>query len=740
MPRFTDPKGDHPPYSKLRFQVAPGQTNVLFGGSIEVRVTVEGGQPVAGKLWLVARSGTNELRTMMFLASDRSFFQSLANLREPSEYYVTDGKARSHRYRTDIRYTPQITMVEVTSTFPAYTGMPARTGKLAEDPQSLPLDTRLDFRVFSNRPLKEGEMTITPVLGGKEQKLKLNAPAGGNCATGSFTLVEPLVFSIKVTDQLGLDSIDPRQGRFNISPDERPRLFVLEPGRDAVATPEFRVPVRVEATDDYGISRVVWLRGHNRSKERPFQMKLEPKSSAKQVQGVGDFDLGKLGTRPGDIIEYYFEASDNDPRGPNIALSRLYRLEVISKEQYELILKQAAARKALFEPYLQLSSWLRRMSVRAGDLDKKMEKGPSAEKEAASKELDALARDLEKYEQEIGKLLGQSLFFDVEQAFRETLVAQHTRIQALRKSLTEGQGAALSEVSRELAEMAGVQEADVANPARQIAGVAQLLARANTFVKLAQQQALLARMAERFNDRHEGFNRSDQMAMQELGFQQGGVRDGLKTLLESLPVLLEQLPDTADYNKLREQVRAFVDAVEKAGIEFDMQNSFSMFAKPDGMDAYAAAQAAAQKMDALIARCNQMGEQGGMCLKFQPTIQTAMGSTLQQILAALGAGQQSGQGGEDGYGLYNDDVALYGPSAELAGQQNPGSGDGRAMTERHTESIPGGARDQALREAPSPGRVRLRTDARFPLRYRDVVGEYFKIIGESESTRDGGSK
>ena len=32
---------------------------------------------------------------------------------------------------------------------------------------------------------------------------------------------------------------------------------------DAVATPSIRVPVRVEATDDYGITRVVWLRGLN---------------------------------------------------------------------------------------------------------------------------------------------------------------------------------------------------------------------------------------------------------------------------------------------------------------------------------------------------------------------------------------------------------------------------------------------------------------------------------------------
>jgi hypothetical protein len=31
--------------------------------------------------------------------------------------------------------------------------------------------------------------------------------------------------------------------------------------------------------------------------------------------------------------------------------------------------------------------------------------------------------------------------------------------------------------------------------------------------------------------------------------------------------------------------------------------------------------------------------------------------------------------------------------------------------------------------------VRLQPDARFPLHYRDLVGEYFRVIGESEKQR-----
>src|SRR5690348_17801123 len=51
------------------------------------------------------------------------------------------------------------------------------------------------------------------------------------------------------SDETGLESTEPKQGRFNILPDERPKIIVLEPGRDAVATPSISVPFLVQAQD-----------------------------------------------------------------------------------------------------------------------------------------------------------------------------------------------------------------------------------------------------------------------------------------------------------------------------------------------------------------------------------------------------------------------------------------------------------------------------------------------------------
>jgi len=53
--------------------------------------------------------------------------------------------------------------------------------------------------------------------------------------------------------------------------------------------------------------------------------------------------------------------------------------------------------------------------------------------------------------------------------------------------------------------------------------------------------------------------------------------------------------------------------------------------------------------------------------------------------------------------------------------------------------VSGEAHDPALKETAIAGRVRLQPDAKFPLRYRELVGEYFRVIAESEA-ENGGKK
>lgn len=743
LPRFTDPHGDHPPFSRLQFEVTPARSEVLYGNQLEVRATVRG-RPV-DKLWVVARAATNEARSTMFLAPDRSFFQTLVNLRAPTEFFVTDGKARSKRFPISIRYTPQITLVEMTTTFPDYTSRAAKTAKLTDEVQSLPEETRVTFRLASNRPLRDGELVLTPLLGGAVRRLPLKVEGQNTMVAGGFTLTEPTTFTLSVRDVDGLACAEPRQGRFKVSPDERPHLFVLEPGRNAVATPSIKVPVRVQAQDDYGVSRVVWLRGHNRSIERPFNMKVELKNGPQSVEASGAFDLEKLGVRAGDEIEYYFEAADNYPKGPNVALSKLFKLQVITKEQYEQALKRMAARKALFEPYFKLSAWLRRMAERARHLQDAAEGGTEAEKKSLAKDAADFAEDLQKYREELAHVEEQALMFDVEQAFRTALVLQDAAMKELsdklKKSLGSGTPKAddLKDLARALTKMSETEREDVSDPAQNIASVAQVIARADAFTRLAREEATVAQLLRRFAEQTNSLSRIEQMEVQELAHQQRRIHTELQKLLTSLPELLAEVPAETAFDPLRKDVEEFLKAVKDAKIEDDVSGSAKSLSEVDAMTGHVLAQSAADKMAKLVAKCQSLPQQGQACLRFKPKLQSSLGDSLQQILDAMGAGQGQGQGGQSGYSMFNDDVALYGPNVELAGQQQGGGRNERSGASGRTgERIAGEIPDASVTAQTAPGRVRLQPDAKFPLRYREIVGEYFKAIAEDAD--EGGKK
>ena len=362
-----------------------------------------------------------------------------------------------------------------------------------------------------------------------------------------------MAFTLSVTDVDGLDCAEPRQGRFNILPDERPRLFVLEPGRDAVATPAIRVPVRVRGDATITASPAsCWLRGHNRSIERPFNMKLALKNGPQSVEAAGAFDFAQLGVRPGDVIEYYFEAADNYPKGPNLALSRLYRLEIISKEQYEAVLRQAAARKALFEPYFKLDGWLRRLAERA-----RTASATANTNQAAAPELGKdLEQELAQYAEELAKLLETSKLFDIEESFRRTCAASSSRSsgrQRMKDAVKQGAGPSKEELAswRRTVRVARREQEEVSEPARELATVVAILAQADVFVKFAQEQAELAQLLRRF-DKTGPLSRLEEMELQELAGRQQRIGKAC-TRSAQLPALLKELPADAAYDGLRER-------------------------------------------------------------------------------------------------------------------------------------------------------------------------------------------
>ncbi len=156
----------------------------------------------------------------------------------------------------------------------------------------------------------------------------------------------------------------------------------------------------------------------------------------------------------------------------------------------------------------------------------------------------------------------------------------------------------LEEIADQLAALTQSEEESVDQRARQIAAVALEVARADTFVKLAQQEAALGQMLRRFAEKTNTLSRLEQMEVRELAHRQRGLQGALHDMLKELPALLAEVPDEPEYQSLRRDVSKFLEAVASAKIEEDLATAVTALEEPDAMTGYAVAAMAAKKWPA----------------------------------------------------------------------------------------------------------------------------------------------
>ncbi|MFW5845105.1 MAG: hypothetical protein ACOCXJ_02660, partial [Planctomycetota bacterium] len=601
-PRLIDPAGDHPPWSRSRISVQSAAEAVVYGGQLEITARVAG-EPIE-RLELVATGADGRSSSLMFRRPDRSFVQTLTNIRHPLEIHVTDGRSRSLRQRIAVLYRPRIESVRLHCRFPAYTGLSERLVELADqagETLRLPRGTSITCAVTSNRPLVGGSLLCTPVLGGEEQALALQPDAQRpQLVEARLHLDEAVVLGIDLEDVDGLHSDAGRQVRIDLLPDRPPRVQVLEPAGRAVATPDARIPVQIQAEDDYGIAGVAWFRGLNDSLERRAELAFQSQRDGRQATVAAAFDLADLGLRPGDRISWFVEAIDNDPHGPQLATTPNHSLEIISQEDYRAIQRQRAAQQELFGIHQILDRSLARLGERlqaAQDLDPEQRRS----------ELGRIAAELEQLGASIQEQLARPELADLEAVLRPALEQQLADLQQAAAAARDlsldlaPDAQQLASLRATLDRQAEQAQRRIGDPTRHLASVARVLAAAQTFTALAQEQAELAAQSRRFLGSDSG-ERHRRMALQEVAERQRANAAALQTWSDHVRQLLAAVPADAAYDPLRASTEGFLVAVASSDIADLQQSATLAFQQRDGSSGHGSARQAAERMLALLAQ------------------------------------------------------------------------------------------------------------------------------------------
>jgi hypothetical protein len=744
--RFTDPYGDHPPYSRVLFHVEPGDVQVVYGAGLEIRVTTEGA--LVDRLDLVLHNdGAAGAETLpLFPEPGGEWRASLANVTSAGRYFIRSHAGRSRAFRIGVITVPRLEGVRFRITPPAYTNRAAYEGPLPQGGLAGLPGTRVQVWAKSNRPLAGGSLEFTGPAQAAPVALA-PVPSESQEATGTFEIRKRGKFLLKVIDTDGQPSADAFAAPIAVLTDERPFIRILEPPAQSLATPSASLPVVLAAEDDYGISRIQLFRSLNDSRALPLDVPV-PTPAPTRWSATLSLPLHSYELTPGDEIKLFARVEDNDPAGPKGSESAIVVVRIIAQEDFERLVRARQGMEVFLSKYREAQRRLEDLANEVEQLQKKLAALPP-ESEAAKEmreELRRLTRKMQAQAEALRKSAQKPLPYDLDKALSRHLdrmgeqleqLARESEALASRSALTAGELAkALAKMRKQLAGQQEELNREAVEPLEYVAAVYRLLEDAARFTALYQQQQDLAKRLESLKGRDRADDPALKSRMRDLQAEQQQIRNALAQLLDDIEDHAAKLPDEPQLQDLRQTALDLARDVRGSGAAEAMAEAESALADFAGTRGHEAAGKAEAILEKFIGRCQGgLGTQAGQaCLKFKPSLSEGLGNTLGQLLAEAGLPSGDGSGAGDGFssrrgtldnvGLYGNVPALGSGTAGEASRQN-WAGPARGVRGGRIESARPSSPDADAKRGAAGA-----ADAVVPGLYRRRVAEYFQRVAD----------
>jgi len=249
-------------------------------------------------------------------------------------YWVEAGEVATPSQRLEVIQRPQIVNLMAKVSPPAYSRLPSSTGRENNGDIEALSGSNLRLEIAANKSLASAWMILqrTDREAGSLDSLPLKVK--GSTALLELPVRSGGTYQIRLRDSDGHYDKDPVAYHIRLLADEPPAARIAFPDADIVLGDDMVLPLRIEADDDFGISRIALEYHHVGDstiigREIPFRT-VEDRSAVAEY----NWELGALGLVPGDVIEYRAMAADNDNiSGPKRAWSesRLVRLPTLEE-------------------------------------------------------------------------------------------------------------------------------------------------------------------------------------------------------------------------------------------------------------------------------------------------------------------------------------------------------------------------------------------------------------------------
>lgn len=310
----------HAPYTRVSVQ--PGNVEAPVGQDIDIKSAFSGRMPKAAQFaWQDEGSSQWQLASLTVNEKGEALYP-LKNVRNPMSYRVSGSDAVSPVFKIDPYFPPEVKEFQAGLDLPTY----ARRPKLHQSGTNISAlrGTTASLQVTPNVQLASAQLRFED-----GQVVALKPSANGFWNT-DLKIDKDARFQIELTDAKGHHSASNGLYQITAFKDEPPKVEIPDPGQDMRAEATNTVPVRISATDDYGLDEIK-LVYHKLG--GPEQFITAKRNGETNSEFSAEIPLSSLGLAEYELVAYHAEARDNNTLdGPGIGKSDVYFIEINNQE------------------------------------------------------------------------------------------------------------------------------------------------------------------------------------------------------------------------------------------------------------------------------------------------------------------------------------------------------------------------------------------------------------------------
>ena len=735
--RFVFPHADIPPYSAFVFTIKPENPDVIYGDDQVIHVAVTGGK-ISKPIRFATRKAGHILESPCFQAEDGNYVQRLERVMQPMDFCFLLGNARSKWHHINVLYQPKVISGRIRLIPPEYTNRPEKIFELGSEPLEGLKGSRVEMTLQSNRPLKNGFLSIQSVDAGGHSETIPGEVSGHHQISCKWEIKTSAHLTMMIFDILGTPANEPLKILQTLQPDQKPVVTLAEPQIFSLATPNVKIPVTAVIEDDIGINQCFLYKAL-----KGYQSRTEPVSilSGETTHEINrEIDLTDLGVEPGQVIELFMEVTDTNPELTGSGASDIARIKIISEDEYAKMVRARTTIDLFESRFRNVAEGYTSLIFMLQEIKTDLE-NDRMDPEKIDEKTGKLLSDIKAMNDEINQLANDFSAFDLEKRLSQSSVEMAHHFERIIKDSgwkSTDRSLRLKAVSDALKLLRNdhKESHDLENKAIEAATVGRVMELAVKYRNLIDRQRIITGRLKQYAD----FKRQEFIArpMVEL---EASIRNDLKDTMDQLTLLARALPP--EYMALRQSALDFVNKVERAGILAPMQSCENACINEQPREAWNHAATALDKMEEVLGSCNSscFGQICSNEIRFKVpddlslTMTQMLESLLQQYAQGVGWGNGFGSAGVgiagawegsylNGYSAFS--FPVYGPerknpfsSAASATGENgrQGTGQGVIRKTHFKESIKDNVKEQTGGTGFFMGTV--------PARYQDAVKSFY---------------